>query len=256
MIQVGFCASVERIGEVVAAGFDYIELPLNALAAMTEEDFSAALDKKNAAGLPVPAFNCMFPGTMQLLSPDTADQDIARYLHSAFSRVRRMGGRVAVFGSGKSRARPGEMAYGEAFRRLTQVARLIGETAGEYGVTAVIEPLNRGETNMINSVAEGADLAAAADHPCVKLLADYYHIAVEHQPPEDILRVGGIAHAHIAAPDGRVVPLEAEDGFLRMFSAMKSTNYSGLLSVEGRCDSLAADGPRTRALLRRLYEEA
>ena len=255
-MKIGFCASLDRVEEVAAAGFDAIEPPMNALAALEEKAFEDALARVETAGIPVRSFNCMFPGALLLLSRDTGDGDIARYLNGAFSRVRRLGGQVAVFGSGKSRFRPADMPYGEAFRRLTEVTRLIGDIAGEYGVTAVIEPLNRRETNMINSVAEGADLAAAADHPQVKLLADYYHIAVEGEPVEDIVRVGGIAHAHIAAPEGRRAPLEAEEGFSRMFSAMKRTGYAGMISVEGACADLRGDGPRSAALLKRLYEEA
>lgn len=255
-MKIGFCASLDRVEEVAAAGYDYIEPPMNALAAMDEGAFEALIPRVEAAGIPVPSFNCMFPGSMLLLSKDTKDAEIESYLLGMFQRVRRLGGRVAVFGSGKSRAKPDDMTYGEAFRRLTAVARIIGDAAGRYDVTAVVEPLNRGETNMINSVAEGADLAAAADHPRMRLLADYYHIAVEHEPPEDIFRVGGIDHAHIAAPAGRRAPLEAEEGFSAMFSAMKRTGYQGLISVEGACGDLAGEGPRTVQLLKRLYEEA
>ena len=255
-MKIGFCAKIDRIGEVAAAGFDYIELPVSETAAWTEEEFEMAQAKVRDAGVPAPVFNVLFPGTLELLNPGTSDEAIAAYLRPAFSRVRRLGGKVVVFGSGKSRMRPDGMPYDEAFRRLTEVARLIGGIAEGYGVTVVIEPLNRGETNMINSVAEGACLRAAADHPAVQLLGDYYHIAKEHQPPEDIARVGGIVHCHIATEVGRRAPQEAEEGFKTMFRAMKQTGYEGLVSVEGGADDLAVEGPRAVALLKKLWEEA
>ena len=255
-MKIGFCGPLDRMAEIAEGGFDYIEPAMNALAAMPEGDFLNCLARAKEAALPCPAFNCMFPGSLALLAPTTTDGEITRYLHGMFERVRALGGKIAVFGSGKSRMRPDGVPYGEAFRRLTAVTRLIGETAGQYGVTVVIEPLNRGETNMINSVGEGACLAAAVHHPSVSLLADYFHIAVENQPPEDILRVGGIAHAHIATKEGRRIPLEKEEGFERMFSAMKQTGYQGLISVEGRCDDLKKEGPLSIALLRELYTEA
>lgn len=255
-MKIGFCASLDRIKEVAAAGFDYIEPPMNALAALTDDAFEALLLDVKKVGLPVPAFNCMFPGNLALLNPDTSDGEILQYLQDMFSRVQRLGGRVAVFGSGKSRMRPESVPYDQAFRRLTQVTRIIGDAAGQHGVTAVIEPLNRTETNMINSVAEGACLKAAVNHPQVKLLADYYHIAMEGQPPEDLARVGGIAHCHIATLQGRKTPLEPEDGFKAMFAAMKQTDYQGLISVEGKCDDLLRDGPVAAEMLKKLYEEA
>ena len=255
-MKIGFCAKLDRIGEVAEAGFDYIEPPVSAAAAWTEEEFEKNLALVKSAPIPVPSFNVMFPGDIALLAPDADDQRIAGYLRGAFARVRELGGRVAVFGSGKSRKRPDSLPYPEAFRRLTAITHLIGDIAGQYGITVAIEPLNRGETNMINSVAEGACLAAAADHPQVKLLADYYHIAVEGQPPEDVARVGGIAHCHIATLNGRRAPLEAEAGFKTLFAAMKQTGYNGLISVEGGAGDLKKEGPVCVQMLKTLWEEA
>ncbi len=255
-MKIGFCAKIERLDEVARARFDYLEPQVSAAAAWTEEEFQENLTKVQNASIPVPAFNVLFPKTMQLLSPETTDQQIIDYLRPAFARVQKLGGKVVVFGSGNSRKRPENMPYGEAFRRLIEVARVIGFVAGEYGITIVIEPLNRSETNMINSVAEGACLRAAVNHPSVQLLGDYYHIAVEHQPPEDIARVGGIQHCHIATEIGRRAPLEAEAGFGTMFAAMKQTGYDGLVSVEGKAGDLGTEGPAAVSLLKKMWEEA
>ena len=105
-------------------------------------------------------------------------------------------------------------------------------------------------------MASNPALAACAQHPNVCLLADYYHIALENEPVEDISRLGGIAHAHIATKEGRRAPLEADDGYRRMFAAMKQTGYQGLVSVEGKCEDLQAEGPVTVRLLKQLWEEA
>ena len=178
-MKIGFCAKIDRIEEVTAAGYDYIELPVSGAAAWTEAEFRQNLALLEASGIPAPSYNVLFPGEIKLLNPATKDEEITAYLHHAFARVREMGGKTVVFGSGGSRKRPEDMPYDEAFRRLIEVTRLIGETATQYGVTIVIEPLNRRETNMINSVGEGACLRAAVNLPNVQLLADYYHVAAE-----------------------------------------------------------------------------
>ena len=255
-MKIGFCAKPDQIAAVAAAGYDYVELPVNYVAGLTDEAFEACLAAVQAAPVPAPAFNLLFPKDLQLLSPDTADEQIADYLHRALSRVQKLGGQVAVFGSGKSRNRPEGMSHDDAFRRLTEVTRLTGKIAAFYDITIVIEPLNRGETNMINSLGEGACLAAAVNHPHVRLLADYYHIAVENQPVSDIERLTGIAHAHIAAPEGRRVPVAPDPGYAEMFASMKRTGYQGLISVEGKTDDLAADGPVSVRLLKKMWEEA
>ncbi len=255
-MKIGFCAKPERLEEIRDAGFDYIELPVNYVAALSGEEFDRLAEKVREGALPCPAFNLLFPGTMKLLDGSCTEQEIRDYLDGALKRVSALGGRVVVFGSGKSRARPEGMGYDEAFRALARVCVLCGEAAEKYGLTVVIEPLNRGECNMINSVAEGACLRAAANHPRVQLLADYYHIAMEGEPPADLARLGGIAHCHIAALAGRRIPLEAEEGFRTLFSAMKKTGYEGLLSVEGKCENLKNEGPEALRLLRRLWAES
>ena len=255
-MKIGFCGKIDRIEDVAAAGYDYIELPVSAAAAWTEEEYQRNLAALKAASIPAPSYNVLFPGDIKLLNPTTSDGEITGYLRRAFVRVREMGGKTVVFGSGGSRKRPEDMPFDAAFRRLAEVARLIGETAAQYGLTVVIEPLNRKETNMINSVTEGACLRAMVNLPNVQLLADYYHVAAEGHEPADLARVDGIAHCHIATEIGREAPLKSEDGFVKLFSAMKQTDYQGLISVEGKCDDLRKDGPVTVALLKKLWEEA
>lgn len=254
-MKYGLCAGLDKLAEAAALGFDYLEPPVNGTAALTQEDFEAKLAIARQAAIPCPVFNLLFPKTLQLLLPETTDEAIAGYLHGALRRVQLLGGRAAVFGSGKSRNRPEGMTYGEAFRRLTEVTRLTGRIASEYGVTIVIEPLNRAESNMINSMAEGAALAAAVDHPNVQLLCDSFHAAKENEPFTDVVRLGGVRHVHVATREGRRYPLEKDGDLAALYAALKETGYDGRISIEGKTDDMAHDAPIAIALLKKLWEE-
>lgn len=254
-MKYGLCAGLDKISEVAALGFDYLEPPVNGTAALSEEDFQAKLAMVKAASIPCPAFNLLFPKTMQVLIPETTNDMIAEYLHGAMKRVQLLGGRVAVFGSGKSRNCPEGMSYGEAFRRLVEVTRLTGEIAQQYGVVIVIEPLNRTETNMINSMAEGAALVAMVNHPNVQLLCDSFHVAKENEPFTDVVRLGGVSHVHVATKEGRRYPLQKDDDLTALYEALKATNYDGMISIEGKTDDMAQDAPVSIALLKNLWEE-
>lgn len=254
-MKYGLCAGLDKIAEVAALGFDYLEPPVNGTAALSEEDFEAKLAMVKEASIPCPAFNLLFPKTMQVLVPETTDDMIAEYLHTAMKRVQLLGGRVAVFGSGKSRNCPEGMTYGEAFRRLVEVTRLTGEIAQQYGVVIVIEPLNRTETNMINSMAEGAALVAMVNHPNVQLLCDSFHVAKENEPFTDVVRLGGVSHVHVATKEGRRYPLEKAADLTALCEALKATNYDGMISIEGKTDDMAQDAPVSIALLKNLWEE-
>ena len=147
-MKIGFCAKPDQAVLVAAAGFDYIEPPVNYIAGLTEEAFSACLEDLRASSVPAPSFNLLFPKTMQLLADDTTDEQVAVYLHGALSRVQRMGGKIAVFGSGKSRNRPADMSYDSAFRRLVRLTRMTGEIAVQYDVTIVIEQDTDGDVDV------------------------------------------------------------------------------------------------------------
>lgn len=255
-MKFGLCAKLDMLPEAAALGFDYLEPPVNAVAAMTGEEFAAALQAVKAAGIPCPAFNLLFPKTLALLSPATTDAQVREYLEGALMRVAALGGETAVFGSGKSRSRPQDMPYGEAFRRLAHLTRLTGEVAARHGITIVIEPLNRTETNMICSMAEGAALVAAADHPNVKLLSDFYHVVTDGEPVEDVVRLGGVSHAHVATRQGRRFPLNGDEALARFMSALKATGYHGMLSIEGKTDDITNDAPAALAVLKKCWEEA
>lgn len=252
-MQIGVCGGFDRLGPAKEMGFDYAELAASAVGAMTEAEFEEKLQLVKCTGLPVPAFNVLFPGTITLMGA-TPDEEIQAYLEMVMSRMERMGGRVIVFGSGRSRNRPDGMSYEDAFRRLTEVTRMIGDAAGRHHLTVVIEPLNRTESNMINSVAEGACLCAAANHPAVKVLADYYHVTRDGEPFEDVLRVGGVKHVHIAAAISRKYPLCCEEGFTAFFDVLKKSGYDGMVSIEGSTDDFEHEAPIALRLLRGLAE--
>ena len=120
--KTSFAASLRRTQEDAALQAE--GLPAE-IAGMSEEEFSGCLETVKAGSIPAPSFNVLFPGELALLDSGTEDSKIASYLHGALSRVKRLGGRVVVFGSGRSRKCPEDMDYCDAFRRLIQVTRLI-----------------------------------------------------------------------------------------------------------------------------------
>ena len=249
-MRIGVCAPLSRLEEAKALGFDYLEANVTDIGRMSDAEFADAAAAVRASGFPVLRANCLFPGEITLTAEDSAADVIDRWLQRALPRVKALGAEIVVFGSGASRRRPDSMPYAVALRRLARVARQVGEVCRANGLRAAIEPLNPGETNMILSLAEGACLAAMADHPCVGLLADAYHIALTGEPADDLLRLGGVWHVHVALKDGRRWPAE-EDADLRAFlRALLASGYDGCVSIEGRSDDWSTDAAKALPLLR------
>ena len=62
-------------------------------------------------------------------------------------------------------------------------------------MTLAIEPLNTGECNFINGVAEAVSLAQEVNHPSVKVLSDLYHVNLERQSFEETRAAGALSGA-------------------------------------------------------------
>jgi D-psicose/D-tagatose/L-ribulose 3-epimerase len=252
MIKIGICAPVEKISEVGAMGFDYIEPNASNLSALSDEEFTRVKSAVESSTIKCECFNVLFPGNIPLVGADSDPAQIESYLERTCARLERVGCRVIVFGSGRARRRPDGVSFAQAYRQLVGVTRIIGRVAAKYGLTVAIEPLHREETNMICSVAEGAILEADVDMKNVGLLADAYHMLMENESMENISRVGSLVHVHIAEKEGRAYPLHEDENFRELFAQLKMINYGGRVSIEGRTDDFAHDAPAALRVLRGL----
>jgi len=236
-----------------SAGFDYIELPLSRVAGLSETEFSELLVSIKASGLPCEACNVMFPGTLRLTGPQVDRAAISAYLELALGRAAQLGAQVVVFGSAGARNVPEGFPPEQAFLQLVDMLRTAGPIAARNNITLAIEPLNRAESNILQTGAECFTLAKLVNHPNVGLLLDYYHMAKDGDDygiavtARDYLR-----HAHFARLEGRFFPAVMEEDFRAFTSALKRAGYNARLSLEAGFNDFAADAPRALAILREL----
>ncbi|MPM52974.1 hypothetical protein SDC9_99738 [bioreactor metagenome] len=67
------------------------------------------------------------------------------------------------------------------------------------------------------------------------LLADLYHMKMDDESPESIVKYGKlIKHVHIAEKEDRAVPGTYNEDFRPYFNALKKTGYKGKISIEAR----------------------
>ena len=177
------------------------------------------------------------------------------YLEGAIGRVAALGGQAIVFGSGGARNVPDGFPQAEANNQLVRFLRLAGDVAEREEVTIVIEPLNSRDSNIITSVVEGMQLAQAADHPRVRLLADLYHMMEDDEPLENITTCAQwLNHVHVA-DTSRGAPGEGDYPYGEFFRRLHGGGYSGRISIECRWDDLAAQAAPAVKFLRRMWDE-
>lgn len=173
------------------------------------------------------------------------------YAECAFQRASICGIDTIVFGSGGSRQVPEGFSAATAFDQYVALLRDLAAIAQRHRVTVVVEPLNRGECNLINTIAEGADAVRQVGDARVRLLADIFHMMRNGEGPEAILAHGDLlSHAHIAEVESRTAPGTKGDDFRPFLRALRSVGYDRRLSLECGFGDLAADLQRAVSTLR------
>ena len=248
-MRFGICAPPERAAELAAVGYDFVEWPLSRTVGVMDDEAYGEL-RRLAAGLPVrpEAWNVMLPGHIKVVGPELDHDALQEYLEAALPRVAELGGEVVVFGSGGARRVPEGYGLDDGLCQFEEACRIAGEIAQGHGLTIAVEPLNRNETNLVNTVAEAVTLVSVVAHPAVRLLSDLYHLTIEAEPLSDTETAEDLlAHVHIAAPD-RSIPLpgRGEQELRDYFTTLREAGYDGRISVEASWDGVeeAAAGLR------------
>jgi D-psicose/D-tagatose/L-ribulose 3-epimerase len=243
---------VEQLREI---GYDYIELSLAHLAALTDDAFDSLHQRLQASGLACEACNNFFPRAVRLTGPEVSWPHVRQYTRKAVERAAALGAQVIVFGSSAAKNVPEGFPIYRAWQQIVTALHLAADEAGRKGVVIAIEALNRQESNIVNSVAEGLALMRRVKRPEVQVLADYYHMALENEDPSILNQAGpALRHVHFARVEGRTYPHEVEPGFRAFFSALKAIGYAGRVSVEGFSDDFYQDAVAALAVVRRLAQ--
>jgi sugar phosphate isomerase/epimerase len=246
LTEIGVCTSVSNADMLAAHGYTFVEESVGRflMPAKSEEEFNEMLQQAQNAAIPVKACNSFIPGSLKSVGPETVHTEILEYMEIAFQRAQKAGVEYIVFGSGGSRAVPEGFSKDEALRQFTDLCSKMAPIAAKYDVVVVLEPLNKKECNLINSVLEGGVIVEEVNHPNFRLLADIYHMMMDDEGPESIEKYGHlIHHTHIAEKEGRAAPGTHNEDFTAYFKALKEVGYDGKMSVECRWEDLETQAP-------------
>ncbi|MBC8143609.1 MAG: sugar phosphate isomerase/epimerase [Armatimonadetes bacterium] len=252
-MRIGICASADKAQLIADAGADYIELSVRDMLVPEEGESTWATKRAEMLAMPLPveAFNLFLPGDLKIVGDNADWERAARYVPVAFSRAAQVGASVIVFGSGGSRRVPEGYAREDATNNIADFLLLCASASAETGVALAIEPLNRAESNIINSVGEGAGYVTACNMPGVRLLADSYHMEKDNEPVSEATKHGALlVHAH-TADTGRFAPATGTYDHAAFFTALRAGGYDGRVSIESTWRDLASEAAPAIAHLRR-----
>jgi D-psicose/D-tagatose/L-ribulose 3-epimerase len=133
---------------------------------------------------------------------------------------------------GKARMVPPEQRKIEWSRAVTNVHKACA-MAHERGLSVALEPLNRFESDLINTCEDVMRLVRDVNHPAAKVLLDGFHMAIEERNLEEAVMRAGDKLIHVQVSENyRGTPGTGQTPWDSLRQGLKKINYQGAVSIE------------------------
>lgn len=138
----------------------------------------------------------------------------------------------AIIGSMQGKSGDGT-THDQAIAFLKESLNALGPYAKKKGQSLFYEPLNRYETNLFNTLAEGVAVLESLETDNVRLLADLFHMNIEEADLPGAIRHAGkhLGHVHFVDSNRKAAGLGHMDHG-PIVAALKDIGYSGYLCAE------------------------
>lgn len=120
-------------------------------------------------------------------------------------------------------------------RAILDSLRQLEPVAKECGIYLYLEPLNRYQDHMLNTIADAVSIIDEGQFEMVKITGDFYHMSIEEDDISESLRkyAAYFGHIHIAE-NHRYQPGSGSIDFGRHMATLKEIGYEGAVVNEGR----------------------
>lgn len=228
----GWCAPLDQAEVLGALGYDYIDFPLAPFGLEDSASLKTAKAAISASPLPTSAACVFLPRDLSIVGPKADLPRYRNYLGYAVELLVHAKAEVIVYGSGWAREIP--KGYDRESGEAEFVASLLlaADALKGSGTTLAIEPLNRRESNIANSIAEAVRFAKVINRPEIRVLADFYHMDEEQEPVSELAsNAAWLRHIHVA-DTGRLNPGSGSYPYADFATNLSKAQYGGMISVE------------------------
>ncbi len=212
-------------------GFDGVEVPVGP---GVEEDYVKLAGILDDMGLERTAVFAV-DEEADPISPDAAVRDAAvEALRVAVAKTRALGAShvVGPFHSAYKKF-SGFGPTEDERARSADVLRRAAEEAEAADVVLAVEPLNRFECYLMNTVADARAVIDRVDHPHCGILYDTHHMHIEEKDIVDAVQRAAdrITHVHVSESD-RGTPGSGQVAWVDTFRTLQASGYDGWLVIE------------------------
>jgi len=214
-------------------GFETVEIPIEAPEHIDSTKVKAALDKNGLVCGSVCA--CMGPGR-DLRGSAKDQREAMKYCKALIDHMVVLGC-PSLIGPvysvvGKADAVDPKQQKKE-FALVVKNLKVLAAYAEKKGVQICVEPLNRFETDFLNTCDKGLQLIKAVGSPALKLHLDTFHMNIEEKNQAAAIKKAGklLGHFHACGTD-RGTPGNDELDWKPIVKALKSIKYKGDVVIE------------------------
>ncbi|WP_406314326.1 sugar phosphate isomerase/epimerase [Streptosporangium sp. NBC_01639] len=214
-------------------GFDTVELPIERLGDWDPHKAAALLAE---VGLGASVALVMPPGRELVAASAQTVADTQDYLRACVDAAAVVGSPVIGGPAYASVGRTWRISPDERralYTELRDNLRPIADYAARRGVRIGVEPLNRYETSLINTVEQALDVLDGLPDEGCGLALDSYHLNIEEKDPAAAVRAAAerIAHVQVCGTD-RGAPGADQFTWPAFAAALREARYTGPLVIE------------------------
>jgi RpiB/LacA/LacB family sugar-phosphate isomerase len=223
----------EGVQRAAENGFDCVEISLRSPSDLSAEYLETLLLKYDLSLSAIATGqSCLHDGMCLAAKDELGVQGAVERLNAHIELASEFGAAVIIGGiRGKFTGR--ELDKSQQRQRALEAVKVCAVKAEEKNVQLLIEPINRYETNFINSAEEGIQFVEEAGHPEIKLLLDTFHMNMEEEDiHKTLIRYADrIGYIHFA-DSNRHAPGFGHFPFHEILKTMQEINYKGVITAE------------------------
>ena len=155
------------------------------------------------------------------------------YLFKCIDYAQLMGAKlVIVVPAAVSKLAP-SLSKKEDWKNSVKAVQEVAKYAEKKDILLAIEPINRYETYLVNSVQDALYYAREVNSTHVKIMADTFHMNIEERDIPEVIRIAGnnLINVHIA-DSNRCSVGRGHINFKALIKALKEINYQYALTLE------------------------
>lgn len=220
----------EKIAEI---GFTHVEIPIEDPSLIDGKAVSRALKDTGLQAIACAAFG----PTRDLTSEDIQlHHNCFGYVRECFTLCQQLDCSFLAgpmySAVGKARLIPAAMRAKEWALAVNNLRKICVMAEAE-GLKIALEPINRFETDLVNTAAQVKRLIDDIDHPAAGALLDSFHMSLEENSFYDAFSNVEDHLLHVQVSENtRGVPGTGQTNWLEFKSALEQINYDGVVSIE------------------------